>query len=251
MTIEDQIRRESAEVPIVAESVEVPIAAESVEALIEENRHSTSARQARAEMRPSPVLRSSFEIRAVHMKPTLNPDERDIYYYIVETEGTNDDTCAYTNGFVWASKGVFSSLKPHTEINIGVIDRSHNVNNINLDRCCQILFSNIFSHVIQVFFPVFTCGYYYLVVFWMKINKIEIIDSVKPPKDKDPLEKYNLDVGILILRERYCEAMLTSASNKKYMDIVRVADDWMTANKHRLPELQNKFKEWFSCRSKK
>lgn len=32
------------------------------------------------------------------------------------------DTCAYTNGFVWASKGVFSSLKPHTEISIGVID---------------------------------------------------------------------------------------------------------------------------------
>ncbi|KAG6397641.1 hypothetical protein SASPL_143811 [Salvia splendens] len=30
-----------------------------------------------------------------------------------------------------------------------------------------------------------------------------------------------------------------------------LADDWMTANKHRLPELQNKFKEWFSCRSKK
>ncbi|KAG6410893.1 hypothetical protein SASPL_128966 [Salvia splendens] len=54
-----------------------------------------------------------------------------------------------------------------------------------------------------------------------------------------------------ILRGRYCEAMLTSRSNKKYMDMVRVADDWMIANKHRLPELQNKFKEWFSCRSKK
>ncbi|KAG6427329.1 hypothetical protein SASPL_111571 [Salvia splendens] len=103
----------------------------------------------------------------------------------------------------------------------------------------------------QFFFPVFTSGYYYLVVFWMKINRIEIIDSVKQPRDKDPLEKYNLDVGILILRGRYCEAMLTSGSNKKCMDIVRVADDWMTTNKHRLPELQNKFKEWFSCRSKK
>ncbi|XP_042041353.1 uncharacterized protein LOC121786801 [Salvia splendens] len=79
-------------------------------------------RRTHAEMRPSPVLRSPFEIRAVHMKPTLNLDERDIYYYIVETEGTKDDTCAYTNGFVWASKGVFSSLKPHTEISIGVID---------------------------------------------------------------------------------------------------------------------------------
>ncbi|KAG6433577.1 hypothetical protein SASPL_105191 [Salvia splendens] len=169
--------------------------------------------------------------------------------------------------------------------------------------------------VYQVFFPVFTIGYYYLVVFWMKINKIEIIDSVKPPKAKDPLEKYRIDVGILkdmfetyfkeknisglsenikkspykvvpldwatsthkedsgiylmrhmetyfgrkgrewnigfsprgtkilqILRGRYCEAMLTSRSNKKCMDMVRVLDDWMTANKHRLPELQNKFK---------
>ncbi|KAG6394201.1 hypothetical protein SASPL_144782 [Salvia splendens] len=152
--------------------------------------------------------------------------------------------------------------------------------------------------VYQVFFPVFTSGYYYLVVFWMKINKIEIIDSVNPLKAKDPLEKYSLHVGILkdmfeayfkekniselsqnikkspykvkgngrewnigfsprgtkilqILRGRYCEAMLTSRSNKKCMDMVRVADDWMTANKHRLPELQNKFKEWFSCKSKK
>ncbi|XP_042052357.1 uncharacterized protein LOC121797734 [Salvia splendens] len=158
----------------------------------------------------------------------------------------------------------------------------------------------------------------------MKINKIEIIDSVKPPKGKDPLENYSIEVGILkdmfeayfkeknisglsenikkspykvvpldwatstnkedsgiylmrhmetyfgrkgrewnigfsprgtkilqILRGRYCEAMLTSRSNKKCMDMVRVADDWMTANKHRLPELQKKFKEWFSCRSKK
>ncbi|KAG6392636.1 hypothetical protein SASPL_146860 [Salvia splendens] len=84
-----------------------------------------------------------------------------------------------------------------------------------------------------------------------QINKIEIIDSVKPPKAKDPLEKYSLHVGILILRGRYCEAMLTSRSNKKCMDMVRVADDWMTSIKHRLPELQNKFKEWFSCRSKK
>ncbi|KAG6385611.1 hypothetical protein SASPL_154447 [Salvia splendens] len=178
--------------------------------------------------------------------------------------------------------------------------------------------------VYQVFFPVFTSGYYYLVVFWMKINKIEIIDSVKPPKGKDPLENYSIEVGILkdmfeayfkeknisglsenikkspykvvpldwatstnkedngiylmrhmetyfgrkgrecnigfsprgtkilqILRGRYCEAMLTSRSNKKCMDMVRVADDWMTANKHRLPELQKKFKEWFSCRNKK
>ncbi|KAG6416164.1 hypothetical protein SASPL_123588 [Salvia splendens] len=238
-------------------------------------------------MRPSPVLRSPFEIRVVHMKPTLNPDERDIYYYIVETEGTNEDLT--------------------------------NVNNINLDRCCQILFSNIFSHVIQVFFPVFTSRYYYLVVFWMKINKIEIIDSVKPPKDKDPLEKYNLDVGILkdmfeaYFKEKNISELSENIKKSPYkvvpldwatstnkedsgiylmrhwkkgkgmeywlfstwhkdstdtqrkilrsdayirdqqevMDIVHVADDWMTANKHRLPELQNKFKEWFSCRSKK
>lgn len=47
-------------------------------------------KRTRAEMRPSPVLRSPFEIRAVHMKTTLNPDERDMYYYIVETEGTNE-----------------------------------------------------------------------------------------------------------------------------------------------------------------
>ena len=32
------------------------------------------------------------------------------------------DSCVYTNGFVWASKGVFSSLKPHSEISTGVID---------------------------------------------------------------------------------------------------------------------------------
>ena len=32
------------------------------------------------------------------------------------------DSCVYTNGFVWENKGVFSSLKPHSEISIGVID---------------------------------------------------------------------------------------------------------------------------------
>ena len=32
------------------------------------------------------------------------------------------DSCVYTNGFVWASKEVFSSLKPHSEISTCVID---------------------------------------------------------------------------------------------------------------------------------
>ena len=50
-----------------------------------------------------------------------------------------------------------------------------------------------------------------------------------------------------ILRGRYCEAMLASESNK----MIQEADDWMNANMHRLHELQNKYKELFSRRSKK
>ncbi|KAG6411684.1 hypothetical protein SASPL_129768 [Salvia splendens] len=96
---------------------------------------------------------------------------------------------------------------------------SHSVNNKNLDRCCQILFSNIFFHAIQFFFPVFTSGYYYLVVFWMKINKIEIIDSVKPPKAKDPLEKYSLHVGIL--KGKGMEYWLFSTWHKDSTDTLR------------------------------
>ncbi|KAG6397755.1 hypothetical protein SASPL_144216 [Salvia splendens] len=69
--------------------------------------------------------------------------------------------------------------------------------------------------VYQVFFPVFTSGYYYLVVFWMKINKIEIIDSVKPPKAKDPLEKYTLHKG------KGIEYWLFSTWNKDSTDTQR------------------------------
>ncbi|XP_042003712.1 uncharacterized protein LOC121752669 [Salvia splendens] len=289
-------------------------------------------RRTHAEMRPSPVLRSPFEIRAVHMKPTLNLDERDIYHYIVETEGTNDDTCAYTNGFVWASKGVFSSLKPHTEISIGVIDvwatylnfRENEravtspprlflttspcyLNITNREPHWNTLQSknNFMSRIDQetsriqdfdwrkvdlVFFPVFTSGYYYLVkdmfeAYFKEKNISELSQNIKKsPYKVVPLDwatstnkedsgiylmrhmetyfgrkekEWNIGFSqrgtkiLQILRGRYCEAMLTSRSNKKYMDMVRVADDWMIANKHRLPELQNKFKEWFSCRSKK
>ena len=54
-----------------------------------------------------------------------------------------------------------------------------------------------------------------------------------------------------VLRGRYCEAMLTSESNKKCMDMICHANIWMNANRKRLSALQNKYKEWFSRRTNK
>ncbi|KAG6392562.1 hypothetical protein SASPL_146786 [Salvia splendens] len=48
-----------------------------------------------------------------------------------------------------------------------------------------------------VFFPVCANFHYYLVVYWMKKNTIEIIDNSKPHKDMDPFEKYDIDIGLM------------------------------------------------------
>ncbi|KAG6416385.1 hypothetical protein SASPL_123814 [Salvia splendens] len=50
---------------------------------------------------------------------------------------------------------------------------------------------------IYVFFPVCANFHYYLVVYWMKKNTIEIIDNSKPHKDMDPFEKYDIDIGLM------------------------------------------------------
>ncbi|KAG6400935.1 hypothetical protein SASPL_137780 [Salvia splendens] len=48
-----------------------------------------------------------------------------------------------------------------------------------------------------VFFPVCANFHYYLVVYWMKKNTIEIIDNHKPHKNMDPFEKYDIDIGLM------------------------------------------------------
>ncbi|KAG6414416.1 hypothetical protein SASPL_127138 [Salvia splendens] len=48
-----------------------------------------------------------------------------------------------------------------------------------------------------VFFPVCANFHYYLVVYWMKKNTIEIIDNNKPHKNMDPFEKYDIDIGLM------------------------------------------------------
>ncbi|KAG6425865.1 hypothetical protein SASPL_110071 [Salvia splendens] len=50
---------------------------------------------------------------------------------------------------------------------------------------------------IYIFFPVCANFHYYLVVYWMKKNTIEIIDNSKPHKDIDPFEKYDIDIGLM------------------------------------------------------
>ena len=57
---------------------------------------------------------------------------------------------------------------------------------------------NFIFHVIQVFFPVCADNHYYLVVYWMKKNIIDIIDNIKPLKDTDPLKNYDIDIGLLV-----------------------------------------------------
>ncbi|KAG6427450.1 hypothetical protein SASPL_111695 [Salvia splendens] len=53
---------------------------------------------------------------------------------------------------------------------------------------------------IYVFFPVCANFHYYLVVYWMKKNTIEIIDNHKPHKNMDPFEKYDIDIGLMLVK---------------------------------------------------
>ncbi|KAG6424268.1 hypothetical protein SASPL_114683 [Salvia splendens] len=124
-----------------------------------------------------------------------------------------------------------------------------------------------------VFFPVCANFHYYLIVYWMKKNTIEIIDNNKPHKAMDPFEKYDIDVGLMtyvgkkgsewdigfsrrsvkipqILRGRYCYTMISSIYNSQRSPMLQLAHDWMEVNMEKLLELNNKYKELFSRRKK-
>ncbi|KAG6389403.1 hypothetical protein SASPL_150871 [Salvia splendens] len=114
-----------------------------------------------------------------------------------ENKGS-DNACVYDNDFAWATKKLFLPLKPHVEIKAGVINAwASHLNNREKERLTTSL-SRLFMITSPcVFFPVCANDHYYLVVFWMKKNTIEIIDNSKPPKDMDALEKYGIDIGLM------------------------------------------------------
>ncbi|KAG6387267.1 hypothetical protein SASPL_152454 [Salvia splendens] len=109
-----------------------------------------------------------------------------------------NDACVYDCDFAWATKELFLSLKPHVEIKAGVINAWASHLSIREKERSTTSLSRIFMTISPcVFFPVCANNHYYLVVFWMKKNTIEIIDNSKPPKDMDPLEKYGIDIGLM------------------------------------------------------
>ncbi|KAG6392635.1 hypothetical protein SASPL_146859 [Salvia splendens] len=116
------------------------------------------------------------------------------------------DACVYEDDFAWATKELFSSLKPHEEINAGV------------------------------FFPVCANFHYYLAVYWMKKNTIEIIDNNKPHKAMDPFEKYDIDIGLIKdMFEAYFieKKMLDISENVNKSSINFLPLEWATSTNNK------------------
>ncbi|KAG6413891.1 hypothetical protein SASPL_126606 [Salvia splendens] len=141
----------------------------------------------------SPYLRPQEVNASEHTNTLASPTTESAGH--INTEASQD---------VVGSENKGSELEIQAEVEADRELITQDALNINISKACgdyeirnneeAIKATNIIVDIIneQVFFPVFTSVYYYRVVFCMKINKIEIIDSVKPPKDKDPLENIAL-----------------------------------------------------------
>ncbi|XP_042032607.1 uncharacterized protein LOC121779348 isoform X1 [Salvia splendens] len=91
--------------------------------------------QKRATKRKGPALCSPYNERAVPITIKLSSEERDMYYWLVWTQGENDNMEVYFDDIVLLTKIQMLSMKPHSHVFEKVVDAwSSYLNNMEFYR---------------------------------------------------------------------------------------------------------------------
>ncbi|KAL1563430.1 hypothetical protein AAHA92_05898 [Salvia divinorum] len=78
--------------------------------------------RSRTEKRVSSVLSSPFNERVVRIVSNMNNEDKDLYYWVLSTQGQLEHQMIYFDKIVGTTKKQFQSLKPHNHVEVSVID---------------------------------------------------------------------------------------------------------------------------------
>ncbi|KAL1548576.1 hypothetical protein AAHA92_16790 [Salvia divinorum] len=188
--------------------------------------------RSRESKRLSSALCSPFNQRIVKVGPKLTSEDKDLYYYILDTEKIDKAPTSPTQHFMTTFSCVYNVVNRAKDWN----ESKAKYNFIaHIESQVQKITRFDITKYDLVFFPICSHEHYYLVCFGMKTGTLDIIDSTLLVEGQPELLKYGNDLELL---KKFFMAYL---NKKKLKENKSKALEYFMQNKGKKAELDNVF----------